>query len=94
MLVEAYLAPALIPFCQQHPALRLNGWVDDIGFDCEGEQADQLARNTIQAWQQLQTGLQTMGLKVNKKKTAFIPIPKPAGLPNSDWAPMTPQWQR
>ena len=32
-LAKVVLAPALIPWKQQHPQINLSGWADDVDFD-------------------------------------------------------------
>ena len=36
LLAKAYLAPALVPWVEHHPHMHLSGWVDNVGYDCEG----------------------------------------------------------
>ena len=72
LLAKAVLAPALIPWKEQHPKAHLSSWVDDVGFDLEGTTALQVAQQAVAAYRDLQQRLTGLGLKVNPKKTAFI----------------------
>ena len=72
LLAKTFLQPILTSFQQTYPDLRLNGWVDDIGFDGSHTNAQHLAQRTIQAWHQLRDNLTEAGLVVNSHKTAFI----------------------
>ena len=72
LLAKAVLAPALIPWKEQHPTAHLSSWVDDVGFDMEGSTALQVAQQAVAAYRDLHQRLTAIGLKVNPKKTAFI----------------------
>ena len=72
LLAKAALAPALIPWKEQHPKANLSSWVDDVGFDLTGATALQVARQAVEAYRDLHQRLTSLGLKVNPKKTAFI----------------------
>ena len=72
LLAKTFLQPILTSFQQQYPDLRLNGWVDDIGFDGSHTNAQHLAQRSIQAWHHLRDKLTEAVLRVNSQKTAFI----------------------
>ena len=72
LLAKAVLAPALIPWKEQHPKANLSSWVDDVGFDLTGSTAVQVAQQAVEAYRNLHKRLTELGLKVNPKKTAFI----------------------
>ena len=72
LLAKAVLAPALIPWKEQHPKANLSSWVDDVGFDLTGTTAMQVAQQAVEAYRNLHQRLTELGLKVNPKKTAFI----------------------
>ena len=66
---KAVLAPALIPWKEQHAQVHLSSWVDDVGFDTAGQTPlhYKLPRRLL---------LVDLGLRVNPKKTAFIATDK------------------
>ena len=72
LLAKAVLAPALLPWKEQHPKANLSSWVDDVGFDLTGSSALQVAQQAVDAYRDLHLRLTSLGLKVNPEKTAFI----------------------
>ena len=74
LLAKAVLAPALVPWREEHPNIHLTSWVDDIGYDTHGRSPLQVA--TRAAYRDLHTRLQQLGLRVNAKKTAFLATDK------------------
>ena len=76
LLAKVVLAPALIPWKQQHPQINLSSWVGDVGFDMEGSTPLQVAQQAVEAYRDLHSRLTALGLKVNPKKTAFIATDK------------------
>ena len=76
LLAKAVLAPALIPWKQQHEQVHLSSWVDDVGFGTHGRTPIQVAQNAIDAYRNLHDRLVGLGLKVNSKKTAFLATDK------------------
>ena len=49
LLAKVVLPPALIPWKQQHPAIQVCSWVDDVGFDLEGSTPLQVAQQAVEA---------------------------------------------
>ena len=76
LLAKAVLAPALQPWQQQHPAIHLSSWVDDVGFDTASPTALQAAKEAVEAYRDLHRRLLSLGLQVNPKKTAFVATDK------------------
>ena len=69
LLAKAVLAPALVPWKEEHPKIHLSSWVDDIGFDTHGSNPLQVAKRAVAAYRDLRAKLQQLGLRVNAKKT-------------------------
>ena len=76
LLAKAVLAPALIPWKQQHEAVHLSSWVGEVGFDTHGRTHIQVAQTAIEAYHNLHDRLVRLALKANAKKTAFIATDK------------------
>ena len=76
LLAKAVLAPALIPWKQEHDHVHLSSWVDDIGYDTHGSTPMQVAKTAIEAYRDLHDRLVQLGLKVNAEKTAFLATDK------------------
>ena len=76
LLAKAVLAPALIPWREDHPDIHLTSWVDDIGYDTHGRSPLQVATRAVEAYRDLHARLQHLGLRVNAKKTAFLATDK------------------
>lgn len=57
---------------QQHPAVVLQTWVDDVSFDIKGTDPTYVAREAILAFRTLRRLLEEAGLKINTDKTGFI----------------------
>lgn len=76
LLAKAVLAPALIPWKEQHAQVYLSSWVDDVGFDTAGQTPLQVAQEAVAAYRDLHAKLVDLGLRVNPKKTAFIATDK------------------
>ena len=76
LLAKAVLAPALVPWREEHPNIHLSSWVDDIGFDTHGRNPLQVATRAVEAYRDLHARLQHLGLRVNAKKTAFLATDK------------------
>ena len=72
LLAKAVLAPALQPWKLQHPEVHLSSWVDDVGFDTAGRSPKAVAQKAVQAYRDMHSKLEELGLKVNPQKTAFI----------------------
>ena len=72
LLAKAVLAPALQPWKLQHPEVHLSSWVDDVGFDTAGRSPKAVAQKAVQAYRDMCSKLEELGLKVNPQKTAFI----------------------
>ena len=93
LLAKAVLAPALIPWKQQHQEVHLSSWVDDVGFDTHGRTPIQVAQTAIEACRNLHDRLVRLGLKVNAKKTAFIATARQLTEPyETFFNPMNPKW--
>ena len=48
LLAKAVLAPALIPWQQNHKKIHLSSWVDDSGYDTHGSAPFQVAKAGLQ----------------------------------------------
>ena len=70
LLAKAVLAPALIPWKEQHTQVHLSSWVDDVGFDTAGTTPLRVA------YREIHNKLVDLGLRVNPEKTAFIATDK------------------
>ena len=57
---------------QDHPAVSLQTWVDDVSFDIHSRDADFAAREALGAFRTLQRQVEEAGLKLNTDKTGFL----------------------
>ena len=72
LLAKTHLAPALENFLRAHPTAHVDTWVDDISCDLEGANAKHVAKEAVQAFRNLQTELNNIGLTMNAKNTGFV----------------------
>ena len=63
---------------QEHPAVQLQTWVDDVSFNMKGRDTDYVAREAVLAFRTLKRHLEASGLKINSDKTGFITSSKEA----------------
>ena len=62
----------------EHPAILLQTWVDDVSFDIKGTDPDYVAREAALSYRTLKRQLEQAGLKINSDKTGFITSSKEA----------------
>ena len=71
-IAKLVLYKPLCALVQDHPAVLLQTWVDDVSFDIKGTDPDYVAREAVLAFRSLKTHVEAAGLKINSDKTGFI----------------------
>ena len=71
-IAKLVLYKPLRALVQDHPAVQLQTWVDDVSFDIKGTDADYVAREAVLAFRSLKKHVEAAGLKINSDKTGFI----------------------
>ena len=71
-IAKLVLYKPLRSLVQEHPAVLLQTWVDDVSFDIKGTDPDYAAREAVLAFRTLQHHLTAAGLSLNNDKTGFI----------------------
>ena len=78
-IAKLVLYQPLRSLVQEHPAVLLQTWVDDVSYDIKGTDPEYAAREAVLAFRTLQRHLQAAGLQLNTDKTGFLTSSKEAG---------------